>query len=79
MYVLAFPIMTLLAVMGVNGLGLPSFVAASMCIVLPAAFLSWRLVERPALELRYRSRKRGVQKVGDELVPGHVRVDKVDL
>jgi peptidoglycan/LPS O-acetylase OafA/YrhL len=54
-YVLAFPVQQTLAALGVNDFGLASFMAASVFASLAFAFLSWHLVESPALRLKGKS------------------------
>lgn len=51
-YVLAFPIQQTLAALGINEYGLLAFMGASMATSLIFAFVSWRLVESPALRLK---------------------------
>ena len=55
-YVLAFPTQTLLVLAGF-GTSLVSLVGASLLVVLPLAWISWTLVERPSLRLRARLSK----------------------
>lgn len=52
LYIYAFPMQQLLAVLGVQRLGLPAFMAASFVTTVPLAWLSWMLVERPAMTLK---------------------------
>ncbi len=51
MYVLAYPVQLAIAT---AGLPLPVMVAASFAVIVPLAFLSWTIVESPALSLRHR-------------------------
>jgi len=60
-YVLAFPIQQTLAALGVNDFGLAAFVAASVFASLAFAFLSWHLVESPALSLKGKFVRKSLQ------------------
>lgn len=51
-YIYAFPVQLLLAIGGVADLGLWSYTALSMILVVPLAWASWVLVERPMMGLR---------------------------
>ena len=51
-YIYAFPVSLLLAVIGAPSLGLVAFTLLSIALVLPFAALSWFVVERPALRLK---------------------------
>ena len=64
-YIYAFPIQLLLAMVGVPDLGLVAYTLLCMVAVLPLAWASWLLVERPALQfkaalpIRGRAHRRG--------------------
>jgi peptidoglycan/LPS O-acetylase OafA/YrhL len=51
-YVYGFPVAALLTVLGVNGLGAPGYLAVTFAILLPVAWASWHLVERPVLRAK---------------------------
>ncbi|MFI7589590.1 acyltransferase family protein [Spongisporangium articulatum] len=51
-YIYAFPVGQLLAILGVQAAGYPVYVAATVAATLPVAALSWFGVERPALRLK---------------------------
>jgi peptidoglycan/LPS O-acetylase OafA/YrhL len=50
-YVLAYPVQLAIATVG---LPLPAMVAASFAVIVPLAFLSWTIIESPALSLGHR-------------------------
>ena len=52
-YVYAFPVQQIAALIGLHRFGLPVFLAASAVGVAPLAFASWWLVERPIGKLRH--------------------------
>lgn len=52
-YIYAFPAQQMLALGGVQRAGTPVFVAASLAVALPLAWLSWSLVEAPALRFAH--------------------------
>jgi peptidoglycan/LPS O-acetylase OafA/YrhL len=51
-YVYAFPVQQTLALAGVPRFGLLPYVLSTALIVLPLAWLSWTLIEKPALRLK---------------------------
>ncbi len=51
-YLYGFPVEQLLVTVGSCQLGLPAFTVLSLAAVLPFAWLSWLLVEKPAMRLR---------------------------
>ena len=51
-YIYAFPIQQTIALLGGHGLGAPLFLVAALVGILPLAFLSQVLVERPALRFK---------------------------
>jgi peptidoglycan/LPS O-acetylase OafA/YrhL len=51
-YIYAFPIQQVLALLGLQRLGLAAFAAVSLAAALVAGWLSWHVVERPALRLK---------------------------
>lgn len=55
-YIYAFPMQQCLALVGASVLGPWGFALASMAVTLPLAWLSWTLVERPAMRFRMSSR-----------------------
>lgn len=57
-YVFARPIETLLSVAGLAAAGLPLLLAGTILAVLLLAFMSWTLVEKPALSLKSRRLRR---------------------
>jgi peptidoglycan/LPS O-acetylase OafA/YrhL len=57
-YVLAYPIEVLVAMTAIRALGIGALIGVSLAIVIPLAFLSWVLVERPAMALRHRAAAR---------------------
>jgi peptidoglycan/LPS O-acetylase OafA/YrhL len=52
-YIYAFPVMQLLVVMGGDRLGYVGLIVATLVLTAPLAWLSWRLVERPSLQLKH--------------------------
>lgn len=52
LYIYAFPVQQLLAVSGVPRQGLAVYTVLSLAVTVPLAWLSWRVVEAPALRLR---------------------------
>jgi peptidoglycan/LPS O-acetylase OafA/YrhL len=75
MYIYAFPVQQLLALLGVHRSGLPVYVLLSILGTLPLAVLSWLAVERPAQRLkgmlgRVRSlRPEGADRSGGRIAP----------
>lgn len=59
MYIYAFPMQQLLAVLGAQRLGLPAFIMLSILVTIPMAWLSWHLVEKRALRLKDVGRAHG--------------------
>lgn len=57
-YIYAWPIQQTIVVLAPE-LSVVSMIAASLAIVLPLAWLSWRLIERPALEFKQRYDREG--------------------
>jgi len=53
-YIYGFPIQQLLVTAGAAGLGVPLFAVLSLALTLGAAWLSWHLVEKPAMRFRKR-------------------------
>nr|WP_284305904.1 acyltransferase [Mobilicoccus caccae] len=53
-YIYAFPVQQLLAIVGVHGFGVPAYAVASLMLTVVLAYVSWRLVERPALGYKAR-------------------------
>lgn len=51
-YIYAFPVQLLLTILGVARAGLFAYTGACLLAVLPLAWVSWRLVEKPALRLK---------------------------
>lgn len=51
-YIYAWPVQQLAAMAGLSALGYPTYLAICLAAVLPVAFLSWSLIESPALKLR---------------------------
>jgi peptidoglycan/LPS O-acetylase OafA/YrhL len=51
-YIYAYPVQQLLALVSSQRLGVPAFIALSLVGTVPLAMLSWFLVERPALRLK---------------------------
>jgi peptidoglycan/LPS O-acetylase OafA/YrhL len=51
-YIYAFPLQQLLALHGMQRHGLTAFMVTSLIAATAAAFLSWHLIERPALRLK---------------------------
>jgi len=51
-YLFAFPIQQSLMALGIGQLGFAAFVFASVVLTLMMAFLSWHLIEKPALALK---------------------------
>jgi peptidoglycan/LPS O-acetylase OafA/YrhL len=51
-YIYAFPVQLLLAIAGAAELGLTLYTALSIALVLPLAWASWLLIERPAMQLK---------------------------
>lgn len=68
-YVYAYPVQLLLAVAGVAGWWQPAYIAVTLALVLPLAWASWLLVERPALRLKSRR---------PFLLPGRARLPVTD-
>lgn len=50
LYLYSFPVQQILSRLEIQNLGLPFFIFASVVATAPLAFLSWRFVEKPALE-----------------------------
>jgi len=50
-YIYAFPVQQVLVMTGVRRLGAAPFMVAALALALPLAWVSWALVERPALRL----------------------------
>lgn len=70
-YIYAFPVQQLLAIVGAGALGVPAFAVLSFLATLPLAVASWFLVERPALRLKMRGREpKTVQEDVVASVPG---------
>lgn len=70
-YVYAWPIQQLLVLAGFAAFGAPVFIAATIALVLPMAWLSWTCVERPALRLgRTPERERHLPRAGVPDVAG---------
>jgi peptidoglycan/LPS O-acetylase OafA/YrhL len=51
-YIYAYPITQLLVAAGLTRLGLAPFMAVTVAIVIPVAFVSWQFVEAPSLRLK---------------------------
>lgn len=51
-YIYAFPIQQMIALAGGHVLGVVGFAALSTALTVPLAWLSWKLVEQPAMRLR---------------------------
>jgi peptidoglycan/LPS O-acetylase OafA/YrhL len=51
-YIYAFPLQQMLALHGLQRHGLAAFMAVSLVTATAAAFVSWHLIERPALRLK---------------------------
>jgi len=51
-YIYGYPMQQMLIAVGAASLGVFGFFLGSVAVVLPLAFVSWRLVERPALRLK---------------------------
>ena len=51
-YIYAFPVQQLLVVLGGQHLGYVGLFIASLALTVPLAWLSWKLVERPSLQLK---------------------------
>ena len=51
-YIYGFPIQQLLTIYGLNKLGFPAYLSGAVAIALGLAFLSWIVVEKPALSLK---------------------------
>ncbi len=51
-YIYAFPVQQLLAVLGGQRLGYLGMFLATIALTTPIAWLSWKLIERPALQLK---------------------------
>lgn len=64
LYIYAFPVQQLLAVSGAQRAGLAVFTVSSFLVTLPLAWLSWRLVEAPALRLRPSARRHAAPGAG---------------
>jgi peptidoglycan/LPS O-acetylase OafA/YrhL len=60
-YVYGFPVAALLTVLGANELGSAGYLVVTFLVLLPIAFASWHLVEKPVLRAKnVRWRKRSV-------------------
>ena len=51
-YIYAFPVQQMLALSGGHALGVLGFAAVSTALTVPLAWVSWKLVEEPAMKLR---------------------------
>ena len=51
-YIYAFPIQQLLALYGMQRHGIWAFIVASLAVATAAAFVSWHVVEKPAMKLK---------------------------
>lgn len=51
-YIYAYPITQLLVAAGLTRIGLAPFMALTIALVIPVAFVSWRLIEAPSLRLK---------------------------
>lgn len=51
-YIYAFPVQQMLALNGGHSLGVLGFAAVSTALTVPLAWVSWKLVEEPAMKLR---------------------------
>lgn len=52
MYIYAFPMQQLLAILGAGRLGLTAFIVLSVLVTIPMAWLSWMVVEKHAMRLK---------------------------
>ena len=57
-YIYAFPIQQMLALYGMQRHGIWAFMAASLLVATAAAFVSWHVVEKPAMKLKSWTPKR---------------------
>lgn len=63
LYLYSFPVQQILSRLEIQNFGLPIFILASVLATVPLAILSWRFVEKPALELsRNFSSKKSIDK-----------------
>ena len=60
LYIYTFPVQQSLVLLGAAALPVPAFALVSLAAALPFAMASWFLVERPALHLKRRERRRSV-------------------
>jgi peptidoglycan/LPS O-acetylase OafA/YrhL len=61
-YIYAFPIQQLLALYGMQRHGIWAFMAASLLLATAAAFVSWHVVEKPAMKLKNWTPKRSLKR-----------------
>ena len=54
-YIYAFPVQQLLVIAGLGTLGVAPFALLALACTLPLAWLSWTLIEKPALRLKRRT------------------------
>ena len=71
-YIYAFPVQQVLAMVGVQRFGPVLFIVAAVAMVLPLALVSWMLVERPALRLV--RRRTPVAHLADGALPARVLI-----
>jgi peptidoglycan/LPS O-acetylase OafA/YrhL len=64
-YIYAFPVQQLLVICGLAFLAPPLFAIVAAAVTLPLAALSWFLIEKPALSLKSRLRRKNVPPTGE--------------
>jgi peptidoglycan/LPS O-acetylase OafA/YrhL len=68
-YIYAFPVQQVLALVGVQRFGPLVFILAAVALVLPLAWLSWTFVERPSLRLVRRPARVKAETFADVVAP----------
>jgi peptidoglycan/LPS O-acetylase OafA/YrhL len=64
-YIYGFPIQQLLVICGLGSLNPIVFTIIAASAIMPIAALSWILVEKPAMSLKSRLKRRSIAPVGE--------------